>query len=92
MEAVAKKRNIFSILFSSEPDVEDYEDVVLPKELADVRKSLEIKENEVKKGFNSTNKGGFAKKINPKTEEAMRAMHSKVVNKQQKTSDIERGE
>ena len=70
-------------LFSSEVDVEDYESVVMPKELEDARKALEIKENEVKKGFNSS-KGGFKTKINPKTEEAMRAMHSKVIKKEAK--------
>jgi len=46
---------------------------------------------EVKKGANSA-KGGFTKKIDPKTEEAMRAMHKKVVNKGQKTADREIGE
>lgn len=81
--------SVFKSLFSSEIDVEDYDDVTLPKELADARKSLESKENKVKQGFNS-NKGGIAPKINPKTEEAMRAMHNKVVNRESKTSDIER--
>ena len=95
MNATAKKvgiLEIFKVMFSSEPDIEDYESVTLPKELSDVRKKLEVKESEVIKGFNSSNKGGFAKKINPKTEEAMRAMHSKVVNKQPKISDREERE
>lgn len=89
MATATKRMSIFRVLFSSGIDVEDYEDVILPKELADVRKAIELKEKEIKKGFNS-NKGGIAPKINPKTEEAMRAMHSKVVNKEQKTSDRER--
>lgn len=91
MATATKKMSIFRALFGSGIDVEDYEDVVLPKELADVRKSIELKEKEIRKGFNS-NKGGIAPKINPDTEKAMRAMHNKVVNKEQKTSDIERGE
>lgn len=90
MAATTKKMSIFRVLFSSEPDIEDYESVILPKELADARKALETREEKVEEGFNSETKGGFTKKINPKTEEAMRAMHSKVVNKEPKTSDIER--
>ena len=89
MATATKKINIFRVLFGSGVDIEDYEDVTLPKELADVRKSIELKEKEVRKGFNS-NKGGIAPKINPDTEKAMRAMHSKVVKKESKTSDIER--
>jgi len=75
---------VFKNMFSSEPDIEDYESVILPKELEDTRKSIEIRENKVKQGFNSETKGGFAKKINPDTEKAMRAMHSKVVKKENK--------
>jgi len=81
MATATKKMNIFRILFSSEIDVEDYETVKLPKELADARKSLEVKEREIRKGFNSS-KGGISPKINPDTEKAMRAMHSKVVKKE----------
>ena len=91
MATATKKTNIFSVLFSSGIDVEDYEDVILPKELAEAKKAIEVKENEVKKGFNAS-KGGFRTKINPKTEEAMRAMHSKVVNKELKTSEKEIGD
>lgn len=84
--------DLFRTMFSSEPDIDDYEDVVLPTELQDTLKSLSSKEDEVKKGFNSGNKstkGGFAKKIDPKTEEAMRAMHNKVASKQKNTTDRE---
>lgn len=91
MATATKKMSIFRVLFGSGIDVEDYSDVTLPKELEEVRKSIELREKEVRKGFNS-NKGGIAPKINPKTEEAMRAMHSKVVNKEQKISDIEIGD
>lgn len=87
MAIATKKMNIFRILFASGIDVEDYTDVVLPKELADTQKALEAKENEVKKGFNSS-KSGFKTKINPKTEEAMRAMHSKVAKKENKDREI----
>ena len=89
MATATKKMSIFRALFGSGIDVEDYEEVTLPKELADVRKSIELQEKEIRKGFNS-NKAGIAPKINPDTEKAMRAMHSKVVNKEQKISDIER--
>lgn len=90
MATATKKMSIFRALFGSGVDIEDYEEVTLPKELADIRKTIELKEKEITKGFNSSNKGGIAPKINPDTEKAMRAMHSKVVNKEQKTSDIER--
>ena len=83
MATATKRMSIFRALFGSGVDIEDYEDVVLPKELADARKAIELKEKEIRRGFNS-NKGGIAPKINPKTEEAMRAMHSKVVNKESK--------
>jgi len=91
MATATKRMSIFRALFASGIDVEDYDDVTLPKELADVRKSIELKEKEIRKGFNS-NKGGIAPKINPKTEEAMREMHSRVVSRQQKTSDREIGD
>ena len=94
MGTATKKIGMFTALkniFSSGIDVEDYSDYVLPKELASAQKALEVKENEVKKGFNSS-KGGFRTKINPKTEEAMRAMHSKVAKKETKTADIEIGD
>lgn len=90
MNTKTKKMSIFSVLFGSGIDVEDYENITLPKELVDAKQALKAKENKVNQGFNTTNKGGFAKKIDPKTEEAMRAMHSKVVKKEPKTSDIER--
>ena len=95
MSATTKKFGIlevFKSMFSSGVDIEDYEEVTLPKELEAAKKSIEARESKVKQGFNSANKGGFAKKIDPKTEEAMRAMHSKVVKREQKSSDIERGE
>ena len=91
MATATKRMSIFRALFGSGVDIEDYETVALPKELADARKAIEAREKEVRKGFNS-NKGGIAPKINPKTEEAMRAMHSKVLNREQKTSDIEIGD
>ena len=89
MATATKRMNIFRILFSSGIDIEDYENVTLPKELADTRRALEAKERKIEQGFNSS-KGGFAKRIDPKTEEAMRAMHNRVVNREQKTSDRER--
>lgn len=94
MSTIAKKRNIFSILFSSEIDVEeyDYSDVSLAPELQATLADIERKSEVLKKGFNAggkSSKSSFAKRIDPKTEEAMRAMHSKVV-KREKTEDIER--
>ena len=90
MATATKKMNIFKILFASGYDVEDYSDYVLPKELADVHKALGVKENEVKKGFNSS-KGGVVKKVNlaelNKKVEPMREKHDEVVaknNKQEK--------
>ena len=90
MSTATKKMNIFRILFSSGIDVEDYENITLPKELQDVKESLKAKEQKVELGFNSAPKGGFKTKIDPKTEKAMREMHSKVVKKE--TSDREIGE
>ena len=89
MATATKRMNIFKTLFGTYIDVEDYENVTLPKELVDARKILETREKKIQQGFNSETKGGFAKKINPNTEKAMRAMHSKVINKETKTSDRE---
>lgn len=90
MSTITKSRtsflSVFKSLFSSEVDIEDYEDVKLPPELNDTLKSLEIKEKEaevaINVGNNSSKKGGFGKKINPNTEKAMRAMHSAVKKEQ----------
>ena len=86
MSTIAKKKNIFSILFSSEIDVDeyDYSDIKLPSELEVTLESINKKEENIKKGFNSgSNKSGIAAKvkINPKTEAAMRKKHEEVLKK-----------
>ena len=86
MSTITKTRtNIFAAigsLFSSGIDVEGNEEIKLPTELSDVLKSLSSKETSVEQAINvansSSKKGGFAKKINPNTEKAMRAMHNEV--------------
>lgn len=96
MSTVARPRtNIFKALagfFSTGTDIE-VEDIQLPAELRDALKSLEIKEQQAELAINSNTskkggKGGFAKKINPNTEKAMRAMHNQV--KEKKVEDKER--
>lgn len=86
MSTETKQRtNIFAVLknmFSSEPDIED-NDIELPSELQDVLKGLKSKEESVERAINvetrkSSKNGGFTKKIDPKTEQAMRAMHNQV--------------
>lgn len=75
--------NILAVLknvFNSEPGEYDAEE--LPLNLVETLNSLHKEEVEVEKPFNdikaeSSNNGGFAKRINPKTEEAMRRMLSK---------------
>lgn len=86
-----QKNNIFAVLknmFSSEPDIEE-DDVELPTDLKDALKELEGAEKEAEQAIHtearrSSNNGGFAPKINPRTEEAMRKMHNQV---QQKTPE-----
>ena len=91
MGTATKRMNIFRVLFGSGIDVEDYENVTLPRELQDAQKAIEARATKIKSGFNSATKGGFAKKIDPKTEEAMRAMHNKVTNKVKNELDREIG-
>ena len=89
MSAISKPRtNIFAAigsLFSSGIDVEENEDIKLPEELSDALKSLANKEAKVEETINvasnSSKRGGFAKKINPNTEKAMRAIHKEVEQK-----------
>ena len=89
------KTNMFSAiarLFSSEIDIENEEDVNLDQELLDVLKSLASKEAKVAQPINAADnkaskRGGFAKKISPNTEKAMRALHQQV---QEKVEDRER--
>lgn len=96
MSAITKPRtNIFAAigsLFSSGIDIEVNEDIKLPEELNDALKALANKEANVEQAINvannSSKRGGFAKKINPNTEKAMRAMHKEV--KQQVVEDRER--
>lgn len=82
MATETKKMNIFKALFASGIDVEDYEEVTLPKELEDARKALNEKEEDVKKGFNlgKTSKNVGAKKVDSldKRVEAMRPKHDEV--------------
>jgi len=103
MSTIAKKRSIFSVLFSSQIDVKEYEydDVVLPTELQEALIDIEKKEEEVKKGFNSgkPSNGGFAKKINPdaldKKVEPMRKKYGETVVKnkaENKKTDYEIGD
>ena len=89
MSTITKPRtNIFAAigsLFSSGIDVEENEDIKLPEELSDALKSLANKEAKVEETINvasnSSKRGGFAKKINPNTEKAMRAIHKEVEQK-----------
>lgn len=96
MSTETKQRaNIFAVLknmFSSEPDIDDCEDIELPSELKDALKELESREKIAEQAINmessSSKKGGFSKKINPNTEKAMRAMHNQI--KQNTMDDRER--
>lgn len=68
--------------------IENYEDIELPPELKKAQEAID--EKKIVEGFNSkekTSKGGFAKKINPDTEKAMRAMHSKVAQRDEQNRD-----
>ena len=86
MSTITKSRtsflSVFKSLFSSGIDVEECEEISLPTELSDALKALSNKESNVEQAINVTNnsskKGGFAKKINPNTEKAMRAMYNEV--------------
>ena len=92
-----QKTNIFAVLkniFSSEPDIEDYSEEVLTPELKDALKDLEAREKQVERPINATTqttKSGFAKKVDPKTEEAMRRMHNAIKENSTRT-DREIGE
>ena len=89
MSTITKSRtNIFAAigsLFSSGIDVESIDETELPEELNDVLESLSNKERNVEQAINvasnSSKRGGFAKKINPNTEKAMRAIHKEVEQK-----------
>ncbi len=92
MSAETKQKiGIFSVLknlFNSETDIEDYDDVELPKELKDALKDLKGKEDRAEQPVNvetkkSSSNAGFAPKIDPKTEEAMRKMHNQQVSKEE---------
>lgn len=90
-----QNNNIFAVLksiFGSEPDIDEMDDIELPADLKDAWKDLEGVEKvaeqaihiETKRGSSN---GGFGKKINPKTEEAMRAYHNKVEQAQRKSDE-----
>lgn len=84
MATKTKKMNIFKALFASGIDVEDYEEVTLPKELEDARKAIDAKAEEVEKGFNSgkPSQNVGARKADSNTldkrVEAMRPKHDEV--------------
>ena len=95
MSIATKRTNIidvFKSIFSSDLEIEKYEDIKLPEELNNALKSIETKEQRVEQAINmqsnSSKKGGFGKKIDPNTEKAMRAMHKEV--KQNSMVDRER--
>lgn len=98
MSAQSKQRtNILTVLkniFSSEPDIEEYNEDILPPELRAALEELDGKEKEIERPINVTTqktKAGFAKKVDPKTEEAMRRMHNAVKENSNRT-DREIGE
>lgn len=78
------KINILAVLkniFSSEPDIQETNDDLLPPELKAALAELDGKEKEIEKPINVVapkSKNSFAKRVNPKTEEAMRKMHNAV--------------
>ena len=101
MSTETKQRaNIFAVLknmFSSEPDIEDYDDIELPSELKNTLKGLKTQEENVEKAINvetrkSSKNGGFTKKIDPKTEQAMRIMHNQVTDKNHSDKEKEIGD
>lgn len=91
------KNSILAVLknmFSSEPDIEDYEDVKLSPELEETLKSLKEQEDKAEQAINVDSKkssnGGFAQKVDTKELDSrmqkMREIHDKV------RTDEERGE
>ena len=87
-----QKNNIWSAIFSTGPDIdtEDSYEIIavhpaLAKVLANIENGKLKKEVEDSLTTNgkkaSANNGGFGKKIDPKTEEAMRKIHEQVQQK-----------
>ncbi len=80
--------DIFKSIFSSESDIDSYENIALPSELRDTLRRLESDENEVGKAINivdtkkSSGNSGISPKINPDTEKAMRKIHNQQIHKE----------
>lgn len=90
-----QKESIWSAVFGTGPDIDEessYEIIAVHPALLATIKNIE--NSKLKKGAEdslttsekkgSSNKGGFAPKINPETEKAMRAYHKKVEQAKEK--------
>ena len=81
--------DIFKSIFSSEPDIDSYENIALPSELRDTLRRLESDENEVGNAINivdtkkSSGSSQISHKINPDTEKAMRKIHNQQIHKEE---------
>ena len=87
--------DIFASIFSSEPDIDGYENTALPTELKSTLKNLEKSEEEVGQAINivntkkSSGSSGISPKINPDTEKAMRKIHNEQIQKESKGRERE---
>jgi len=82
MSTIAKRRSIFSVLFSSDIDVEDYKKVKLPEVLKKAQESID--ETTILQGFNSKGKSSknvFAKKFDSRTEAVLEEMRKQSPSK-----------
>ena len=97
MSTTTKKRNNFIMalreMFGT--NNEDYEtEVELPEDLRKISSHLKKNEDEVEQALvsdkQSSNKAGFANKINPETKAAMRQMYNEVIKDKEDNSRDER--
>ena len=88
MSTETKQKNgilaIFKSIFSSETDIEKYDDTELTPELKKALESIDTKSAEeyVQGNNSSSKKGGFTKKIDPKIEAAMREKHDQIAKEE----------
>ena len=92
MSTTTKKRNNFIMalreMFGT--NNESYETEDLRKTLADLKKAEDKIQQAIVSGKQSSNKAGFANKINPETKAAMRQMYNEVIKDKEDNSRDER--